>query len=100
MSEIVETAVEQPVEEQAVVETPPVETAPVDEDAALDQQIEDQAIIIPGDEKLVPLSALTSVREKYKATKADAARAKELEAELARVKAEQAENQPWIEAAK
>lgn len=94
-------ATETPVEEAApVIETPPVETAPVDEDAALDQQIEDQAIIIPGDEKLVPLSALTSLRDKYKATKGEAARARELQAEIDRIKAEQAENQPWIEAAK
>jgi hypothetical protein len=64
--------------------TPPA-AAPIDDDAALDAE----AIEIPTGEKLVPLSAVTGLREKLKAEKADkatlsqkAARADELEQQL------------------
>lgn len=90
------------------VETPveaPVVAAPVDEEAALDAQIADQAIELPdGTDKLVPLSAVTTVREKLRTTKDEARTAKE---EAARIKAEAdelkrqwSEAAPYIEAAK
>lgn len=71
-----------------------------DEEADLDAQLEAQAVVIPGDEKLVPLSAVTNLREKLKATKGEAAKATGLQAELDRLRAEQEEARPWIEAAK
>lgn len=95
-----DAVVEQPPTPDATPETPPETPPPVDEEAALDQQLEEQAVQIPTGEKLVPLSAVTTVREKLKTAKAEAARAKEVEAELARAKAEAEENRPWIEAAK
>lgn len=96
------------VADQVVDEHPPAQTAaepvaeqpPADEDAALDQRIEAESIALPEGEKLVPLSALTEVRGKYKATKAQAAKAAELEAEVARMRAELDETKPYVEAFK
>lgn len=64
--------------------------APVvlDEEAALDQQLEAQAIDIPDGDKLVPLSAVTNLRQKLKDAKAGSADAADL-----RVKLQQAEQQ-------
>lgn len=73
-----------------MVEEPaaPVEAAPpLDEEAALDQ-IEAQAIDIPDGDKLVPLSAVTNLRQKLKDAKAGSADAADL-----RVKLQQAEQQ-------
>lgn len=92
--EVVVPPVDEPV-------TPPVEpTVQPDEEADLDAQLEAQAVVIPGDEKLVPLSAVTNLREKLKATKGEAAKATGLQVEVDRLKAEQEEARPWIEAAK
>lgn len=95
-----EAIIEQPAVETPPVETPPPQAAPVDEEAALDQQLEEQTIDLPEGEKLVPLSAVTTVREKLKTAKSEAARAKDLEAELAALRGQMDEARPWIEAAK
>lgn len=74
---------------EAVEQTPPAEEAappvveavaeqpPPDDDAALDQVIAEQTIDLPEGEKLVPLSAVTTLRSKLKATKDELGQAKE-----------------------
>src|SRR5688572_3508456 len=51
------------------IEPEPVVAAPVDEDAALDQEIAEQTIDLPEGEKLVPLSAVTTLRGKLSEAK-------------------------------
>lgn len=98
MSDVIEQpeATPEPVAPPAPVEPP----APVDEDAALDQRLETEAIAVPDGEKLVPLSAVTRIREKYKETRDKAARAEAIAAELEKVKAELDESKPYVEAFK
>jgi hypothetical protein len=57
-------------------EPEPQQAAPPDEDAAFDAELEKQAIDIPDGEKLVPLSAVTTVRGKLKEQRAAAEAAK------------------------
>lgn len=94
-------------------ETPAVEAAPEVEavqpdyepapepgpDEPLDPEIEAQVVAIPDGDKMVPLSALTALRAKMKGTKSEAARAAELEAELAQTRAHYAGQEPVIQAA-
>lgn len=87
-------------------EAPPAEpAAPVDEDAALEAAIDEQAIDIPDGEKLVPLSAVTSLRGKikdYKSQLADAStkagKTAELEAKLAEAQRQIDEATPYVRA--
>jgi hypothetical protein len=86
-------------EEPAAPPPPP----PVEEQAAApvpDADADDDVIEIPTGEKLVPLSALTAAREKAKASKAEAERAKTLEAELTQLRSQVNASQPYIDAAK
>jgi hypothetical protein len=63
---------------EPVKEEPAVAAAPVDDDAALDKLIEEQSIALPdGEEKLVPLSAVTTLREKLSTAKGELKTAKE-----------------------
>lgn len=94
----------------AVADPPPVEeapppAAPVDDEAALDQAIEEQRVDIPGGDTLVPLSALAGVRGKLKETKAQLAdistklsTLSDLEARAAALQQQLAEAQPYVEA--
>lgn len=62
--------------DETPAEAPPPDTpaddaaAPLDEDAQLDAALAEQTIDLPEGEKLVPLSAVTTVREKLKESKA------------------------------
>jgi hypothetical protein len=57
---------------------PPLAQTPEQEDAALDAQIEEQAIELPdGTDKLVPLSAVTTAREKIKVLRTELASSKQ-----------------------
>lgn len=97
-----ETDLQEPIQQEPppAVDPPP----PVDEEAALDAALEEQAIDVPDGDKLVPLSAVTNVRAKYKTAKQEAREAKTAaeqaveEARLTRQALEEAK--PWIEAAK
>ena len=72
-------------------EPEPQQAAPPDEDAAFDAELEKQAIDIPDGEKLVPLSAVTTVRGKLKEQRAAAetARAESAQARQAHEAVEQ-----------
>jgi hypothetical protein len=78
----------------------PVIAAPIDEDAALDAEIESTAIDLPGEDKLVPLSAVTKVREKYKSAKAENATLTEKASRADRLEQQLREAAPYIEAAR
>ncbi len=91
----------------AVEETPaPVASAPLDEEAALDKLIEEQSIALPdGEEKLVPLSALTTVRGKLSEAKKELGTAKEgsakaqaLEEKVNQLQATINQWQPYVQA--
>jgi hypothetical protein len=87
--------------EPVTPEAEPVAPAPTpDDDAAIEQQLTEHALDLPEGEKLVPLSAVTSVREKLKAAREKASRADTLEAEMARLRAEMDESRPYVDAAK
>jgi hypothetical protein len=96
-------------EEATIVDGPPVNApppeppaepaAPVDEDAALEAAIDEQAIDIPDGEKLVPLSALTSLRGKFKEYKAQLADASTKAGKTSELEARLAEAQRQIDAA-
>lgn len=75
MSEAVETP--QAEEPAAPVVEAVVEQTPPDDDAALDQAIAEQTIDLPEGEKLVPLSAVTTLRTKLKETKTELGQARE-----------------------
>lgn len=98
-----ETDLQEPIQQD---QPPPVgdPPPPVDEEAQLDAELEQQAIEVPDGDKLVPLSAVTTVRAKYKTAKQEALEAKTAaeqaveEARLTRQALEEAK--PWIEAAK
>lgn len=70
-----------PIAETPPPETPPAPVAPVDEEAALQQEIDAQTIDLP-DGKLVPLSAVTTLREKLKDAKKGSAEADTLRQQL------------------
>ncbi len=81
-----EELAEAPAAEPAAVAEPvetPVVAQPADDDAALDAQLEAQAIEIPDGDKLVPLSAVTTLRGKLKEAKAGSAEAATLREQLA-----------------
>jgi hypothetical protein len=87
-----------PAEQAPPIDAPPPEQAaapPADPDAALDAELEQAAIVIPGDEKLVPLSAVTTVRDQLKAARQElgaartsAERATQLEQQIAQLQAQ------------
>ncbi len=84
----------------------PVAVAPLDEEAALDKLIEEQSIALPdGEEKLVPLSALTTVRGKLSEAKKELGTAKEgsakaqaLEEKVNQLQATINQWQPYVQA--
>lgn len=51
---------------QPAGQPPAAQAAPLDEDAAFDAELEQQAIALPEGDKLVPLSAVTTVRAKLR----------------------------------
>ncbi len=75
----------------------PVVAAPVDDDAAMDA-IETNALEIPTGEKLVPLSALSAVRERLKEAKKGSAEAADLRTQLAQAQAQAAQLVPYAQA--
>ena len=87
-------------------ETPPAQAAPPDDDAALDKLIEEQSIALPdGEEKLVPLSAVTTLREKLAAAKGELKTAKEgsskqaeLEQTVAQLQQAVGQMRPYVDA--
>lgn len=105
-----DTAVDAPPVEAPppAVEAPPAALTPEQEEAALDAQIEEQAIPLPdGTDKLVPLAAVTTLRGKLKEARAELATAKtggekatQLEAEIADLKAQLGEAVPYANAYK
>lgn len=100
-----DTDLQEPIQQPSPDQPPPQEQVPpVDEEAQLDADLEQQAIDVPDGDKLVPLSAVTTVRAKYKTAKQEASEAKQ-KAEQAvqdatRVRQALEEARPWIEAAK
>lgn len=80
---------------------PQVAVQPVDEDTALDAELDSTAIDLPdGEDKLVPLSAVTKLRERLKVTKGQAARVGELEQQLGQHQEALRQAAPYIDAAK
>lgn len=81
---------------------PPADPPPaanLDADAALDAEVEQSAIDVDGTDKLVPLSAVTKLRERNKALKGEAARVKELEAQAQQFQRQWQEAAPYLQAA-
>ncbi len=97
-----EPAAAPPPEPASEPATPP---PPADEDAALETALDEQAIDIPDGDKLVPLSAVTSLRGKikdYKAQLSDAStkasKAAELESKVAQLEAQLQQLTPYAQA--
>ena len=67
---------------------------PEDPDAEFDQAVEAQSVGIPTGERLVPLSAVTRLRERLRTAKADGEDAATLRAKLAEVEAQKRELEP------
>lgn len=70
------------VEPPPPAEPPPVEATLPDDDAGIAAALEAQAIDVPDGDKLVPLSAVTKLREKLKDAKAGSAEAAALKQQL------------------
>lgn len=83
-----------------VVEEPeaPVQAALVDEETALDEALEAQAIEVPDGDKLVPLSAVTNLRQKLKAAKAGTEEAAALKQQLEQAQQQLQATAPLAEA--
>lgn len=85
---------------------PPAPQTEEQQEAALDKLIDEQAIDLPdGTDKLVPLSAVTTLRSKLSAAnkdlaaaKAGSAKASELEAKIAQLNEQLASAQPYVQA--
>ncbi len=97
---------EEPLPPAPVEPEVPVVAAPVDDDAALDKLIEEQSIALPdGEEKLVPLSAVTTLRSKLTDAKKELGTAKEgsakaqaLEEKVNQLQATINQWQPYVQA--
>lgn len=78
---------------------PPPPEANLDADAAIDAEVDSTAIDVDGTEKLVPLSAVTKLRERNKTLKTEAARVRELEQQAQQYQQQWQQAQPYIQAA-
>jgi hypothetical protein len=73
--------------------------APVDADAAIDAEIESSAIDVDGTDKLVPLSAVTKLRERVKTERTERQKLAERAAKADQLEQQLAQQAPYLQAA-
>jgi hypothetical protein len=81
------------------VAEPDPPAAPVDADAAIDAEIESSAIDVDGTDKLVPLSAVTKLRERVKTERTERQKLAERAAKADQYEQQLAQQAPYLQAA-